>query len=80
MSELRQQYITNMANVVCEIMKKPQLTQQDIQFIMLFKSELKRYEKVPLLDKLLNGAKECVGFIKNLNNNNEEKENIDNGI
>lgn len=72
MGNYREQYLTALTNRACEIMGKTEMTQQDIQFLMLYKSELSRSEYVPTLKRLMNGAKELLSFFKDINPDDEE--------
>lgn len=80
MNSFREQYLSSLTDTVCKIMSKPEMSQQDIQIIMLYKSELRRAEYIPTLKRIMNGAKEVFGFIKQLNGTDnadtEEVENI----
>lgn len=69
----REIYLNAMTETVCNIMKKPEITQQDIQFIMLYKSELKSSEHTPLFKRIMSYAKEMQGFLKTFNSNQDEQ-------
>lgn len=71
MNNYREKYLETLTDTVCKIMGKPELSQQDIQLIMLYKSELRRVEYIPKLKRIMNGAKEVLGFIKQLNGADE---------
>lgn len=87
MGNYREQYLTALTNKACEIMNKAEMTQQDIQFLMMYKSELRRAEYVPTLKRIMNGAKEVLSFMKSLNGEqpveeikNEITGEVNNGI
>lgn len=67
MNSFREQYLSSLTETVCKIMSKPEMSQQDIQLIMLYKSELRRAEYIPMLKRIMNGAKDILGFIRQLN-------------
>jgi hypothetical protein len=77
MNEYRQQYLTAMTNKVCEMMSKTELSAQDIDFIMLYKTELKRAEFVPTIKRILNGAEEVLAFIKKIGYSNSVIPTVD---
>lgn len=69
----RETYLTNLSEVVGNIIKKETLSQQDIQMIALFQSEIKRYEKVPKFDKFMNNVNMVFKFLDNrISTNNAE--------
>lgn len=76
MSNYREKYLNSLTKAVCEIMNKPQITQQDIQLIMLYKSELRRYEYVPMFNRIMKNAKDVLSFIRGLNSNTEDNQNL----
>lgn len=85
MSKYREIYLENMTKTVCEIMRKSDLTQQDIQFIALYRSELRKYEHTPLFEKIIKSVKDLKKFLSDFGEieNKEpliETEDIDNGI
>lgn len=73
-------YMQSLTETVCNIMKKTEMTQQDIQLIMLYKSEVRRYEHVPLFKKILSCINDVQKVLKSTNNDekndSEIKENI----
>lgn len=64
MNSFREQYISALTNRACQIMSKSELTQQDIDFLMLFKSELKHLDYVPKIKRIINGANDILSFVK----------------
>lgn len=64
MNKYKEKYLTALTNRACEIMGKTDITQQDIEFLMLYKSELRRFEYIPKIKRILNGASEVLSFIK----------------
>lgn len=73
MNSYREKYLSTMTDTVCKIMGKPELSQQDIQLIMLYKSELRRVEYIPTLKRIMNGAKDVLSFIKSINPQDENE-------
>lgn len=73
MGNYREQYLTALTNRACEIMSKAEMTQQDIQFLMLYKSELRRAEYIPMFKRIMTGAKDVLAFIKNATTTDDEK-------
>lgn len=75
MGNYREQYLSALTKKVSEIVNKPEMTQQDIQFLIMYKRELARAEYVPTLKRIMNGAKEVFAFFRELNPNEEEADN-----
>lgn len=73
MNSYREKYLSTLTDTVCKIMGKPELSQQDIQLIMLYKSELRRVEYIPTLKRIMNGAKDVLSFIKSINPQDENE-------
>ena len=53
MNEYQKKYLVEMTNTVCRIMNKEKLSEQDIQFIVFYRNELKRSEFKPFLDRTI---------------------------
>ena len=82
MTKFRETYLMNLTNIVGEIMKKEKMSQQDIELLALFKSEMKNYEYVPPFKRFLGNLDMLFGFLdkKFLNNFSSDdcnKENLD---
>jgi hypothetical protein len=66
---------------VKNIVNKPQLTEQDKFILILYKRELSRYEYVPTIRRIVDGAKEVFSLLGVTDNNgNKEKGDLEDGI
>lgn len=80
MNNYREQYLTSMAKHACDIMSKSELTEQDVQFLVLFKKELNHAERVPILTRILSGAEDVLNFVKKINTTNDEEATDENEL
>lgn len=78
MNKYKEKYLTALTNRACEIMGKTDITQQDIEFLMLYKSELRRFEYVPKIKRILNSASQVLSFIKQTFATDDTDNNLEN--
>lgn len=78
MNKYKEKYLTALTNRACEIMGKTDITQQDIEFLMLYKSELRRFEYVPKIKRILNSTSQVLSFIKQTFATDDTDDNLEN--
>ena len=71
MNEYRKQYLDALTKRACEVMSNGSFSRQDIDFLLLYKSELRRLEYIPKLKRIIGGAQEVLAFMKDLNKTKE---------
>lgn len=66
-SKYREEYMESLTNNAKEIISKTEKTDQDKIQLLIYKKELARYEKVPLLKTILNGTSQVISFLNKFN-------------